>query len=53
MKISKALGENESRELDDESMSTLSENDQIDNENDSEDDEAFLARFDKDGNSIG
>ena len=39
------------RELDDDSMKTLSENDQIDNE-DSEDDEAFLARFDKDRNYI-
>ena len=51
MQISKALEENVRRELDDDSMTTLSDSDQIDNE-DSEDDEAFLARFDNDGNCI-
>lgn len=38
-------------ELDDDSMKRLSNNDQIDNE-ESEDDEAFLSRFYKDRNSI-
>ena len=52
MQISKALEENERRELDDDSMTTLSDIDQNDTE-DREDDEAFLARFDKDGNCIG
>ena len=39
------------RELDDDSMKTLSNNDQIDKE-ESEDDEAFLSRFYKDRNCI-
>ena len=51
MQISKALQENEMRELDDDSMKRLSNNDQIDNE-ESEDDEAFLSRFYKDRNCI-
>ena len=38
-------------ELDDDSMKRLSNNDQIDNE-ESEDDEAFLSRFDKDRKCI-
>ena len=40
------------RKFDDDSMTTLSDNDQSEND-DSEDDEAFLARFDEDGRFIG
>ena len=52
MQISKALEENEDSEFADDTMTTLSDNDNYENE-DSEDDEAFLARFDSDGNCIG
>ena len=49
--ITKDLVESEEMKCYDDSMTTLSDNDQSDND-DSEDDEAFLARFDEDGNCI-
>ena len=50
--ITKDLVESEEMKCHDDIMTTLSDNDQSDND-DNEDDEVFLARFDKDGNSIG
>ena len=50
--ITKDLVESEEITCNDDSMTTLSDNDQSDND-DSEDDEAFLVWFDEDGNCIG
>ena len=46
------LVESEKRKFNDDSMTTLSDNDQSEND-DIEDDEAFLARFDEDRQCIG
>jgi hypothetical protein len=52
IQITNNLVESEKRKFNDDSMTTLSDNDQSVNDN-SEDDEAFLARFDEDGRFIG
>ena len=52
IQIAKNLEENEKMEGDDDSMTTLSDSDQDEND-DSEDDAAFLARFDENGQCIG
>ena len=52
IQITNNLVGSEKRKFNDDSMTTLSDNDQSEND-DSEDDEAFLARFDEDGRCIG
>ena len=52
IQITNNLVESEERKFNDDSMTTLSNKDQSEND-DSEDDEAFLARFDEDGRCIG
>ena len=52
IQITNNLVESEERKFNDDSMTTLSDSDQSEND-DSEDDEAFLARFDEDGRCIG